>query len=147
MFSLACKLQKRHWLPKNGQLKNTRYFIQTIRPQVFMLKTTSIHNAQRIEASLPESDACRPALLMDAPMVRRALFEPFDPSTSSGLRTSSASWLAPRLLRPSPFRRPDWASMVLGPFAETKSPEFVEGCLGCRAESRQHRKAHWRENW
>ena len=45
-------------------------------------------------ARFPRSDACCPALLMDALLLRRALFEPFDPSTSSGLRTSSASWLA-----------------------------------------------------
>lgn len=42
----------------------------------------------------PLTDACWPAPMADALISRRALCEPFNPSTSSGLRTDSASWSA-----------------------------------------------------
>ena len=57
---------------------------------------------------LPRSDTCRPALLMDALIIRRALFE----------RSELAR--PPGGLRPSHVMRPGGASMVLATFAETK---------------------------
>ena len=38
--------------------------------------------------------------------------------------TSGASWSAPQIQRPPNLMRPNWASMVLGPFAETKGPRL-----------------------
>ena len=44
--------------------------------------------------ALLRTDACCPVLGADALIILRALFESFDPSTSPGLRTGSASWTA-----------------------------------------------------
>ncbi len=106
-----------------------------------------------LQGCLSFSDACRPVLGSDALMDRRTLFESFektqdkirefvsvsfnfDPTpsgwpkggtlfASSGPCLSLASWSA--LLRvgvPPLQMMPDGASLVLGPFAETKGPRL-----------------------
>jgi hypothetical protein len=52
------------------------------------------HPLLRILPPFPMTDACRPAIWAAAQKDRRALPEPFDPSTGSGLKTGSASWPA-----------------------------------------------------
>ena len=67
-------------------------------------------------------DAFRPAMGMDAPINQRALFESFDMAQDKLrelVRSPKAS------VRPI-CMRPDWASLVLGPFAETKGPRPPE---------------------
>ncbi len=60
---------------------------------------------------VPWSDACRLAQRRDALIRWRALFEPCE-------LDRPPSW------RPSSLMRPDRASMVLGPCAETKGPRL-----------------------
>ncbi len=71
------------------------------------------------------SDACRLAQGRDALTSQRTLFKSFD-KTQDKLRELVRSFQG---WRPSSSMRPDGASMVLGPFAETK-------WLGCGAETR-----------
>ena len=68
----------------------------------------------------PLSDDCRPVPGSDALMNRRTLFEPFE-KPQDRLRELGR----PPQVRVRPIlMRPDGASLVLGPFAETKGPRL-----------------------
>ena len=67
---------------------------------------------ESLKGRSPWSDACRLVEGRDALIPWRALFEPCE------LDRPPHSW------RPSSLMRPDGASMVLGPFAETKGPRL-----------------------
>ncbi|HNP31149.1 MAG TPA: hypothetical protein PKK23_19035, partial [Nitrospirales bacterium] len=114
---------ERHRNQPSSTLRRKLFLLSAIVNQQSVLDNQKLRDASKVTqlnfqslfglyASSPLTDACRPVLGSDALMNGRTLFEPGE------LGRPPQAHVRPILMRP------DGASLVLGPFAETKGPRL-----------------------